>query len=133
MNPVQTDAFPGSVRVTVTLPATVLNNLDRVARRMGVSRSALLGELLAVPVEAMAEVVDALPAVGSTEDDAKRVRGKSAALIRRAVQEAQALIEPQPVPVPEPVRKRPRRQRVYPAPRALVRALGGRRVRAKPK
>lgn len=91
--PHQSDAFgaPLTKSVTVTLPLTVLADLDRVARRMKVTRSALLSEMLGPSVAAMAEVVDALPEVGATSTDVRRARGKSVALIEAAVGEAQAL------------------------------------------
>lgn len=94
-HPHQADAFgaPLTRPVTLSLPLTLLADLDRIAQRMKVSRSALLSELLAVPVKAMAEVVDAIPAVGATESDVRRAKGKSTALITAAVQEAQQLLK----------------------------------------
>lgn len=95
-NPHQIDAFGGrsTKSVTLTLPLTLLADLDRVAGRMKVTRSALLAELLAVPVKAMAEVVDAIPEVGATEADVRRARGKSAVVIKGAIAEAQQLLRP---------------------------------------
>ena len=94
--PHQTDAFgaPLTKPVSLSLPLTLLADLDRIAERMKVSRSALLSELLAVPVRAMAEVVDTIPAVGATEADVRRAKGKSAAVITAAVKEAQELLKP---------------------------------------
>ena len=111
-HPHQTDAFgaPLTKPVTLSLPLTLLADLDRIAQRMKVSRSALLSELLAVPVKAMAEVVDTIPAVGATEADVRRAKGKSAALIKGAVQEAQQLLSP-------PRRKRRTRARARARPK----------------
>ena len=95
-NPHQTDAFGGrsTKSVTFTLPMTLVADLDRIAGRMKVTRSALLGELLRVPVAAMAEVMAAIPESGATSADVRRARGKSAALVSAAVKEAQDLLKP---------------------------------------
>jgi hypothetical protein len=109
--PHQTDAFgaPRTKPVTVTLPLTLLADLDRVAQRMKVSRSSLLTELLAGGVAAMAEIVDTIPSVGATQADVMRAKGKSVALIQTAVKEAQALLKP--------ARKRRRRPRARARPK----------------
>lgn len=95
-NPHQTDAFGGRLTksVTFTLPMTLIADLDVIAKRMRVTRSALLGELLRVPVAAMAEVFGGMPETGATEADVRRARGKSTALVQQAVQEARALLRP---------------------------------------
>lgn len=90
--PAQTDAFPAAqqlkFRATFSLPAKLAQDLNRLAKRMGVSQSSLLAELLTEPVELMCEIIDQIPSVGATPDDVKRAKGKSAALIRDAVQGA---------------------------------------------
>ena len=95
-NPHQTDAFGGRLTksVTFTLPMTLVADLDVIAKRMKVTRSALLGELLRVPVAAMAEVVGCIPETGATSADVRRARGKSAVLMATAVKEAQQLLKP---------------------------------------
>lgn len=93
--PNQTDAFPVPpglrYRATFSLPAQLAKDIARLARRMGVSQSALLAELLAAPIAAMLEVVETIPEAGATPADVKRARGKSVALIREAVQQTQDL------------------------------------------
>jgi hypothetical protein len=80
-----------SFRATFTLPATLARQISHIAKRMRVSQSALLTQLLLEPVDAMTQVLDQLPEV-ATESDAARARGTSAELIRRAVAEAQDLV-----------------------------------------
>jgi hypothetical protein len=93
IKPKQTDAFPvPHYRATFSLPAPLAKDLNEVAKRMGVSQSALLSELLAGPIAAMREVMDQLPAIGASGDDVKRARGKSVDLIRGAVREAMDLV-----------------------------------------
>jgi hypothetical protein len=93
--PSQTDAFPAAkplcYRATFSLPAELARNINRLAKRMGVSQSALLTELLTEPIDAMCGVIDEIPTAGATPDDVKRAKGKSIALIRDVVQQAQAL------------------------------------------
>lgn len=93
--PTQTDAFLAlkapCYRATFSLPATLAKDISRLAKRMGVSQSALLAELLAAPIAAMLEVIDEIPPVGATQDDVKRAKGKSVSLIREAVRTTQEL------------------------------------------
>lgn len=94
--PHQNDAFPVAdqlrYRATFSLPAKLAQDINRLAKRMGVSQSALLTELLSDPIDAMCDVIDQLPTVGATPDDVKRAKGKSLALIKDVVQQAQTLI-----------------------------------------
>lgn len=73
---------------------------------MGVSQSAFVSELLAEPIAAMASIIDALPVTGATRHDVKRARGRSVALIRTAMEEAQSLVaEVEAMPPPKRKRK----------------------------
>lgn len=91
----QADAFPAAktvcYRATFSLPAKLAQDINRLAKRMGVSQSALLAELLTDPIAAMCEVIDQIPPTGATTDDVKRAKGKSVALIRDAVRSTQEL------------------------------------------
>lgn len=93
--PKQSDAFPAAstvrTRVTFTMPASLARDINRLARRMGVSQSAFISELLTDPILAMCDVIDAIPETGATADDVKRARGKSVALIRDVIEQAQAV------------------------------------------
>jgi hypothetical protein len=88
----ETVAPPVRYRATFTFPADLATNINRLAKRLGVSQSSLLTELLTEPVAIMLDVVDTIPQVGATPDHIKRARGKSAALIRDVVQQAQAVV-----------------------------------------
>jgi hypothetical protein len=87
-----TVARPVFYRATFSLPAPLARDISHLAKRLGVSQSAMLTELLTEPILAMREVIDAIPQVGVTPDDVKRARGKSVALIRDVVQHAQSLL-----------------------------------------
>jgi hypothetical protein len=88
----ETVARPVFYRATFSLPAALAKDISHLAKRLGVSQSAMLAELLTEPVAAMREVIDTIPQVGVTPTDVKRARGKSAALIRDVVQHAQSLL-----------------------------------------
>lgn len=79
-------------RATFSFPAPLATDISQLAKRLGVSQSALLTELLAEPVRVMLDVVSEIPQVGVTPDHVKRARGKSAELVRHAVQNAQSLV-----------------------------------------
>lgn len=89
-----TETVAGVVRyrATFTLPAPLAKDISRLAKRLGVSQSSLLTELLTEPIAAMLDVLDTIPQVGMTVDHVKRARGKSAALIRDVVSQAQAVV-----------------------------------------
>lgn len=107
----QVDAFPippRTRRTTFSLPTETLDRIERLARRMGVSQSAFVSELLSEPIAAMASIIDALPEQGATVGDVKRARGRSLGFIRDAVTQAQDLLhevaavtKPKPKPKPK--------------------------------
>lgn len=88
----ETVATPVRYRATFSFPAPLATDIARLAKRLGVSQSSLLTELLTEPIAAMLDVIDTIPQVGVTPDHIKRARGKSAALIRDVVQQAQAVV-----------------------------------------
>ena len=92
--PNQDDAFPAAkilhYRCTFSLPATLAKDIARLAKRMGVSQSSMLAELLTDPITAMCDIIDEIPDKGATADDVKRARGKSLSIIKDVVQQAQA-------------------------------------------
>jgi hypothetical protein len=117
--PKQIDAFRTrhrTPRLTVTLPAETAQQLERIARRMRVSQGALLAELLAEPVKAMASIIDLVPEVGAGPDDVRRAKGRSIEVIHMAVSQAKQLLAtvraPQAVQRPEPqkVKRRGRKR-----------------------
>jgi len=81
-----------SVRCSFTLPAETADQLAAIAARLGISRSALVAELLSDTLGAMQLLIDVLPpgkVHRLSEDEVRRFRGASIDLIRKAVAEAQ--------------------------------------------
>jgi metal-responsive CopG/Arc/MetJ family transcriptional regulator len=78
-------------RVTLSLPKSLASDLTYMSRRMGMSRSALVGQLLA-EAPYLAEVMRQLPEAGATEDDVIRARGASVALVNQRVADFRELI-----------------------------------------
>lgn len=79
-------------RASFTFPAPLARDISRLAKRLGVSQSAMLTELLTEPIAAMCSIIDTLPTAGATEDDVRRAKGRSVALIKEVVDQAQALM-----------------------------------------
>jgi hypothetical protein len=78
-------------RLSFSLPKSLARDLTYMAKRMGVSRSALVGQLLA-EVPSLAAVMRLLPESGATADDVVRARGASVALVNQRVAEFRGLI-----------------------------------------
>lgn len=74
-------------KISVSLPSGLVDQLDLIADRLGVSRSAFLTAYLNEGLPALVSLVEGLPTGGDalTEADAQRFRGKSAQLIRDMV------------------------------------------------
>lgn len=83
-------------RATFSFPADLAKDISKLAKRLGVSQSALLTELLTDPIAAMVSIIDEIPQTGVRPDAVKRARGRSVDLIRRAVTEAQQLVADEP-------------------------------------
>lgn len=78
-------------RATFSLPADLAADIARLSKRLGVSQSAFLAEMLKDAVAAMLDIIDQLPEQGATPSDLKRAKGKSKKYITQIVQEAQSL------------------------------------------
>ena len=68
------------VRVSFTVPPQVRTNLDYLSARLGVSKSALISEMLEVPLSDLRELMEMVPE-NPTPEDVVRARGKSNSLI----------------------------------------------------
>jgi hypothetical protein len=86
----ETVAKPTMHRATFTLPADLARNLSALSKRMGVSQSAIVVDLLQEPIAAIAAIIDDLPPAPSP-DDVKRARGRSLQLIEDVMHEATSL------------------------------------------
>lgn len=68
------------VRMTFTVPPSIRQNLDYLSTRMGVTKSALVSELLTTPLGDLRDLMEMVPE-NPTEADLLRARGKSNQLI----------------------------------------------------
>ena len=68
------------VRVTFTVPPQIRQNLDYLSARMGITKSALVSELLGAPLGDLCDLMEMVPE-NPTEADLLRASGKSNSLI----------------------------------------------------
>ena len=68
------------VRMSFTVPPSIRQNLDYLSSRMGVTKSALVSELLATPLSDLRDLMEMVPD-NPTEADLLRASGKSNELI----------------------------------------------------
>lgn len=71
-------------RVSFTLPPAVVDNLNFISRRLGVSKSSVVGDLLGKGLSPLAELLRVLPAdsTSAPDDVIRRLRGASGEQIR---------------------------------------------------
>ncbi len=68
-------------KISITIPPELLASLDYVSGRLGVSRSALIAEVLPEALEFMRSILEQVP-LNPTPEDVLRFRGESAGLIK---------------------------------------------------
>ena len=68
------------VRVSFTIPPRLRSDLDYLSVRLGVTKSALVSQLLDTSLSDLRELMEMVPK-NPTEDDILRARGKSNSLI----------------------------------------------------
>lgn len=80
------------LKITVSVPADLVDGLDYVSDRLGVSRSSVVAQLLSAPVASIVAVLrnDLQHWQASTDD--LRSRGRSELLIRQRLENAQRLV-----------------------------------------
>ena len=66
-----------SIRQTFSLSSETVDNLDKIAKHLGVSKSALTNELLGQATGDILRIIDQLPAGKSTNENKLRLRGAS--------------------------------------------------------
>lgn len=71
-----------TTKISVSLPAEVVENLDYLSKRMGVSRSAIISEMLGESLADAARLVALIPP-NPTPADVLRMRGESEELVRQ--------------------------------------------------
>ena len=71
-------------KISVTLPPQLVDDLDYISRRLGVSRSALIGQILPEGIGLMRSLLVDVPE-NPTPEDVVRFRGASADEIRQRI------------------------------------------------
>jgi len=82
-------------KTSLSLSPSLINDLDNVSKRMGVSRSALVCNILAEPVADMRKLLDEIRTDSpdsSGGNDPVRFRGKSVDLVDERVSQFKALV-----------------------------------------
>lgn len=79
-------------RASFSLPVSLAVGINRVSKRLGVSQSAFVTELLSEVVADIERLLDSLPP-SPTSEDVRRLRGASASIIRSRVREAQRFVK----------------------------------------
>lgn len=77
-------------KITFSVPDVVVENLDYVSGRIGVSRSSLLSQLLEQPLSDLTGLVKSVPE-NPTSADVVRFRGNSEALVQERVDSLRSL------------------------------------------
>lgn len=83
---------PKMLKVAMSLPPTLVDDLDYLSGRLGVSRSALAAELLTDAAAEMRRVLALIPP-NPTPGDVLRMRGESEAFIRERIAAAARLTD----------------------------------------
>jgi hypothetical protein len=78
------------VRITCTVPPHIRSNLDYLSDRLGVTKSALLSELLDSSLSDLRELMEMIPDNPTTED-VIRARGKSNSLIAQRLRNLRSI------------------------------------------
>lgn len=73
-----------TARVTVSLPQSVVDDLDYISKTAGISRSAFLSALLSETLPPLIPLVQ-VASSGSSEADSRRYRGAAVTFINDAV------------------------------------------------
>lgn len=72
-------------KISITIPPELLADLDYVSGRLGVSRSALISEVLPQGLQMMRSMLEQVP-LNPSPDDVLRFRGESADLVREKIE-----------------------------------------------
>ena len=79
-------------RITVSLDAELVKDIDYLHKRLGLSRSAMLNEMLSRGIRDLAEIVREMSSE-MQDDGLKRLRGKSAVKVAQRMEELQQMLE----------------------------------------
>lgn len=79
-----------SVRVSYTLPPEIVSDLAFISERVGVSRSAILADVLGEPLHDLRALLESAPPK-PTKGDMLRLRGKSEDIIEQRLSELRSV------------------------------------------
>lgn len=79
-------------KISITLDPALVDDLDAVSKRLGISRSALIGECLPEALGFMRQLLDTVP-VNPTPEDVVRFRGESAGVVRQRVEQLKGIAD----------------------------------------
>ena len=79
-------------KIAVTLPPALVDDLDLVSARLGISRSAAIAELLSGPVGEVRRLLDQLP-LNPTPADVVRFRGASVEVVKDRLTNLQGIAD----------------------------------------
>lgn len=72
-------------KISITIPPELLVDLDYVSGRLGVSRSALIAEVLPDALGVMRKLLEQVP-LNPTPEDVRRFRGESAEIVKQKIE-----------------------------------------------
>lgn len=79
-------------KIHVSIPDTVVEDLDYISKRMGITRSALLSNLIAEPTYDLRTLMETVPE-NPTPQDIMRSRGASASLIKKRLDDFSSIAD----------------------------------------
>lgn len=79
-------------KISITVPPELVADLDYVSGRLGVSRSALISEILPESLGIMRSMLEQVP-LNPTPEDVLRFRGESADLVRGKIESLKGMTD----------------------------------------
>jgi hypothetical protein len=79
-------------KISITVPPELVADLDYVSGRLGVSRSALISEVLPESLVIMRAMLEQVP-LNPTPEDVLRFRGESADLVRSKIESLKGMTD----------------------------------------
>lgn len=82
-------------RLTFTLTPETVTNVSAISKRLGISRSGFVENVLSVACQDMVKILDQMPTPsdGFSEPEAKRLRGESISVLQSRVDELRGHID----------------------------------------
>ncbi|GHS84517.1 hypothetical protein PAGU2196_53510 [Pseudomonas sp. PAGU 2196] len=79
-------------KISLTLPAEIVDDLDYVAARLSITRSALVSSMLPEGLHVLRELAELLP-INPTPKDVVRLRGESEAVVRERIESLKGMAD----------------------------------------